>query len=469
MADLKDYQAYAAFSPYEHMGFFAGVAAGKTFTGSHFALTCMEDHPELTGLIGANNHDQLSQATLRELIYWMDEYGYDYELDARPPLSPKKFKTYKNVLSVRTKANPKIWTHAFTRIMSSPNPLRGIEFAWYWLDETRDTPENTHDVVLSRMRESHTFRRGLLTSTTNGEDWAYKRFVANARRGQKMYGSIHIPTYRGVEKGFLSQAYYDMLRSTYSELMAMQELDALHVNVRGGRAYYAFGPHNEAFIAPWGDITPNLNRPLVIGCDFNYTPAPCVWMIGQIGPDLLDKRGRPFNKMIHWFGEISGVEKSTPEMTGMLIGRYPGFFYRIYGDSSGHRGTTSNAGRNDYAQIAEVMYDAQAGFTIDPSQSNPLIKDRIENMNRLARNALRETLMTYNPNQCPLFHSDTKIVGWKQNLNSSRGARLDDGGNKQATHASDGAGYAAFKLFPPNYRTFMGETMPSPLVSELFG
>lgn len=469
MADLKDYQAFAIYSPFEHLGMFGGVACGKTFTGSHFALECMEQQPDLTGLIGANNHDQLSQATLRELIYWLDEYGYDYEIDCKPPLVPKRFKTYKNILSVRTKAKPKVWSHTFTRIMSAPNPLRGIEFSWYWLDESRDTPENTHDVVLSRMRESRKFRRGLLTSTTNGEDWAFNRFVKNVRRGQRMYGSMHIPTYRGVQKGFLSQEYYDMLRATYSELMAMQELDALHVNVRGGRAYYSFGPWNEAFISPWGALTPDPSRPLIIGCDFNYTPAPCVWMVGQMGPELYGPSGIYYGKCIHWFAEISGVERSTPEMTAMLANQFPGFFYRIFGDSSGNRGTTSNAGRHDYAQIAEVLYSAGIQFTIDADQSNPHIKDRVENMNRLGRNAMGQTHMTYNPHRCPLFASDTKVVGWKKTVGTSMVARLDDGGNKQLTHATDGAGYAVFKLLPPNYRTFMGETMASPIVTDLQG
>lgn len=465
-ADLKDYQSVAIHRAHEHYAFWGGVAVGKTFTGVHFSLDCMEKRPDLTGLIGANNHDQLSQVSMREMIHWMDEYGYDYEIDARPPLQPKKFKTYKNVLSVRTKKNPKTWTHAFTRIMSAPNPLRGTEFAWYWLDETRDTPENTHDVIISRMREDHTFRRGLVTSTTNGEDWSFNRFVKLARPGQRMYGSQHVPTIESVNRGIISLDYYKMMRASYTELMALQELDAQHVNVRGGRAYYAFGPWNESLLAPWGDQVPNRSRPLIIGCDFNYAPAPCVWMVGQMGPEVFGPTGVYYGRSIHWFGEISGSEKSTPEMTAILVNQYPGFFYRIFGDSSGKRGTTSNAGRHDYAQIAEVMYSSNARFTIDADQSNPHIKDRVENMNRLARNAMGETYMTYNPYRCVLFHSDAKMVGWKPTQQMGR-AKLDNFGNLQLTHATDGAGYAVFKLFPPNYRTFVGSTMPNVLVTEL--
>lgn len=465
--NLSPYQAVAIYRPQEHFAFWGGVAVGKTFTGAHFAIDCMEREPELMGLIGANNHDQLSQATMRELIYWLDEYGYDYEIDSKPFGVAKKFKTYKNIMSIRTKKNPRLWTHAFTRIMSAPNPLRGIEFSWYWLDETRDTPENTHDVVLSRMRESKTFRRGLITSTTNGEDWAWKRFGL-ARPGQRLYGSQHVPTYAAVQRGILSEAYYQMLRATYSELMALQELDAQHVNVRGGRAYYSFGPWNEWIAAPWGDAVPSKERPLIVGCDFNFAPSPCVWMIGQLGPDLYGPKGQYWGNTIHWFGEISGNEKSTPEMTGMLLGQWPDFFYRIFGDSYGKKGTTSNAGRHDYAQIAEVMYSAGAAFTIDVEQSNPHVKDRVENMNRLARNALGEVRQTYNPYTCPLFHSDVKMTGWKQTIQMGRG-KLDNGGNLNLTHATDGGGYALFKLFPPNYRTFVGSTFGDPLLQDMVG
>lgn len=457
MANIRDFQAAAIYNPYEHFAFWGGIAVGKTFTGVHFSLECMEQNPELTGMIGANNHDQLSQVSMREMIYWMDEYGYDYEIDSRPPLQPKKFKTYKNILSVRTKKNPKIWSHAFTRIMAAPNPLRGTEFSWYWLDETRDTPENTHDVIMSRMRESFTFRKGLITSTTNGEDWSFNRF-GKARRGQRRYGSMHVPTDVSVKKGIIAPGFYDTLRGTYSELMAMQELDALHVNVRGGRAYYAFGPWNELSISPWGERIPNRSRPLIVGCDFNYAPAPCVWMVGQLNPE---------GTKIHWYGEVSKTEVSTEEMTGMLLQNWPGFHYRIFGDSSGNRGTTSNAGRHDYSIIAEVMNQNNARFTIDADQANPRVKFRVENMNRLAKNAMGETMLTYSKQNCPLFHGDVKNVGWKPAM-FARTERLDSGGDVNRTHATDGGGYAVFKIFPPQYHTFMPGSVASPIVSSIY-
>lgn len=467
MIKMTDYQAVAMFNPFEHFCFFAGVAAGKTYTGSHFILKCLEEYPGHTALIGANTYDQLSQATLREFFYWLDFYQYDYLIDQRPPPSwglRREFKTYKNVITIRPKSDPDQIFTILTRVMSEPNPLRGIEFTFYWLDESRDTPVNTHDVVISRMRENKTVRKGLVTTTTNGEDWAFERFVKNTRRGQKLYGSMHVKTYAAVEAGIISFDYYNGMKMTYSPLMAQQELDAMHVNIGGGRAYYSGNADNRKRIAPWGDAYPAQDRPLIIGCDFNFSPAPCVWMVGQIGPDVMvseDPKDGYWSDHIHWFKEIVMSQASTPDMTLALANQYPNYFYRIFGDSSGQRGTTSNAGEHDYGQMGRVLNEMGASFTCDVNQSNPHVKDRVENMCRMLNNSVGQTRMTYNPDTCPLFDSDIKMVGWKVMQNQNGRGRLDNGGKKELTHATDGAGYAVWKLFPYISRVSIGLSVKS--------
>jgi hypothetical protein len=177
-------------------------------------------------------------------------------------------------------------------------------------------------------------------------------------------------------------------------------------------------------------------------------------MVGQIGPAIYGPRGEYWGDHIHWFGEIAQNRCSSPEMAFSLISRYPGFDYRIYGDRSGARATTSNAGKHDYAQIAEVLHEHGCVFGMDTDQTNnPLVRNRIENMNRMARDARGVTRMTYSP-ACTHFDSDVKMVGWKTSMMKGQG-KLDDGGDKKLTHASDGAGYAVWKLFPPGVRAMM--------------
>lgn len=468
---LKPWQHYAAFSGKQHMAMLGGVGSGKTYTGSQYSIMKFLAHPDKTGLIGANDYNQLSQATLRELFYWLDEYQLEYVVDCRPPKSwgaKKTLKTYKNVLSVRIGGYV---AHAILRVLSNPDSMRGIEISWYWIDESRDTKEYAHDMILGRLRESE-LSEGLITSTTNGEDWVHSRFV-RARAGQRLYGSMHVKTIEAVKAGVLTQSYYDTLRATYSPLMAAQELDAEHVNVHGGRAYYAAGPKNRLLRAPWGDQYPNANRPLIVGCDFNFQPSPCVWIVGQVGPDMFGPNGEYWGNRIHWFREIASAQTSTESMAMMLVSQYPGFFYRIFGDASGRRGTTSNAGETDYNKIASVLADSGELFSIDVDQNNPLVKNRVENMNSLFCNAMGEVRQTYDPSGCPLMDADVRMVGWKRQILLTQQGRLDTGGDPQRTHSTDGAGYAVWKLFPPGRRGRIIETNRSStrehIIQELGG
>jgi hypothetical protein len=460
---MAPWQAAAVYSPFKHTGFFGGVATGKSFSLAQFDIRMMVERPEVPGFIGANTYDQLNQATLKELLYWLEEYGLEYVIHRRPPSHwgrcAVRLPRYNNVISVRV--GKRRVANAFTRVLSKPDSLRGIQFGWYSLDETRDTPQDSHDVILSRMRR-YPDPRGLVGTTTNGEDWGYKRF-ALARPGQNLYGSLHVPTTESVRLGIVNQDYLNTMLASYSELMAQQEIYAAHVNVMGGRAYYSFGPWNRLFAAPWGDVVPNPERPLIVGCDFNFDPAPHVWIVGQIGPDLYGPKGEFWGNYIHWFGELAKNRASSPEMAYLLLSRYPGFFYRIYGDRSGARATTSNAGRHDYAQISEVLAEHGAMFTVDSDQgNNPLVRNRVENMNRMARDARGVTRMSYSPHNCPHFDSDVKLVGWKTTTRKGQGT-LDDGGDKKLTHASDGAGYAVWKLFPHGLTTVMVDPTPGQL------
>ena len=455
--ELAEWQLAACYSPFEHFAMFGGVGTGKSYTGGKFSIRHFIKYPELTGFIGANTYDQLTQATLRELFEQLEKYRMPFVYNRQPPREwavPLRFPSYSNILSV--KIGTKV-ANAFCRVLSDPDALRGIQFSWYHLDEARDTPQDAHDVILSRMRESR-YRRGLITTTTNGEDWVLKRF-GRARRGQRLYGSLHVRTEEAVKAGILTPEYYQTLLETYSELMIAQELEALHVNVHGGRAYYTANEHNRKYRAPWGLRGPDPRLPLVVGCDFNFDPAPHVWVIGQQSPD---------GKRIHWFRELSGIRKSTETMAAELLIHFPGFFYRVFGDRSGARATTSNAGEHDYNQIANVLAAAGARFTIDQDQgNNPLVRNRVENMCRMFRNGIGEVLQTYDPQGCPLLDADAKMVGWKTTTMKGQG-KLDDGGDKQRTHASDAAGYAIWKLFPPGYRGRIGKAVPS-MAAKILG
>jgi hypothetical protein len=458
LTPLTDWQDDAINNPYKHFAFYSGIACGKTFTGSHFIIKHILEKPELTGLIGANSYVQLSTASLRELFYWLNEYGFEFVVDCQPPAAwemKREFKDYGNVLLVRNPWTKKVST-LFTRVMSDPAPIRGLTLSYAWLDETRDMPQESHDVVLSRLRESD-YIKTLITTTPNGTDWSYNRFCTQVHTDPLLYGSMHVKTEESVKEGIITEDFYRGLRSTYSELMAAQELDAQHVNVHGGQAYYSSSQINRRARAPWGFRHPDINRPIIVGCDFNFDPSPLIWIVAQLSPD---------QKRIHVFKELCANRMSTPDMTQRLINYFPGFHYRVFGDRSGARATTSNAGKPDYDQMAEVFARNGCSFSIDTDQgSNPLVKNRVENVNRLCKNGLGEITLTWDPEGCPELDMDMKMVGWKTNMMKGQG-KLSDGGDKRRTHASDALGYALWKLFRPGQRGKIIQGVPS-LASQL--
>lgn len=431
---LTPWQYAALYNPYTHFAMLCGIAVGKTFTGSHFSINHIIDYPQLTGFIGTNNYDQMSHATLKELFYWLDTYDFEYVFDRRPPSHwppALRLKSNNNTISVK---NGEYTTTIFTRVLSDPHALRGPEFSWYWLDETSDTKRDAHEVVLSRLRESN-YIKGLITTTTRGEDWVHDRFVLGPR---PTYGSLHIKTIESVRYGIITKSFYDALRASYSELMAKQELDAEHVNVQGGRAYYSSGDYNKMPCSPWGDMFPDSSRPIILACDFNFSPAPCVWVVGQEGPYT---RGKDYSQHIHWFEEISETQISSEEMAARVALKYPDCFIQVYGDASGKRGTTSNAGVTDYDQIMLVFDRYNIHYSLHVPESNPLVRDRVERVNAALRNSLGETFMTYDASRCPLLHDDLKNVGYKPT------GKLDDGGKVQRTHASDAIGYYVYQIY----------------------
>lgn len=434
------WQAVAVHNPAVHFCFFGGIATGKTFAGAHFAIHHIVHYPELSGFIGANTYDQLSQATLREFFMWLDFYGFEWVSDCRPPLSwgsSKQFKSYSNIVSVRS---GKHVVSIFTRVLGDGAPLRGMQFSWRWIDEVRDTPVETEDVLLSRMRESD-YIRSLLTTTTNGEDWVWERFVKNA--DGKIYNSMHVSTQESVDEGIVSAEFLQGLKQSYSKVVADQELNARHVTVTELPVYLNFvREQNVSELSPFtkdGQISKHL--PIVLAADFNLNPMS--WTLGQL-------RHRDW----YWHDEIHLENSHTPEATRELIERVrehkPGII--IIGDASGKAGQRAAAGQSDYDILCQGLDDAGIKWVNETPDSNPLIKDRVNNVNASLCSADGSVHMLFHP-RCVHAIRDMELVSWKKGALFT----LDPGPKNQLTHPSDGIGYAVSVKTPIPSRHQVGE------------
>ena len=439
--NLLPWQTAAIWAPFTHTAFFGGVSTGKTYTGAHFAIYNIETRPDCTGFIGANTYDQLSQATLRELLYWLDEYGYDWVIDKRPPAAwtaQRRFKKYSNVLSVLVPTeNGPVVCYVITRVLGQGNPLRGIEFSWYWIDETRDTPKNTHDIILSRMREGGPigYRRGLVTTTTNGEDWTHARFVLGS--DGKRYGSLHVATEKSVKAGIVSSDFYEDMLASYDDMVARQELFAEHVNTAGMPAYRAYSEANERTSSPFSNdgavFSPYL--PVVVGLDFNVNPM--CWTIGQYNA-----------RRAYWFDELNIPNTNTQECAPILVEKLLAIgipktklHVILIGDATG-KSRNTKATESDYMIIGMALDLAGITWENQTPASNPPVKQRVNNFNAHCKAADGTVRLWLHPDRCPNLRRDCLNTVFKAD------GVLDQVHDKSLTHATDGVGYVLEVLDP---------------------
>lgn len=112
----------------------------------------------------------------------------------------------------------------------------------------------------------------------------------------------------------------------------------------------------------------------------------------------------------------------------------------IYGDASG---TRSTSGLTDYMMIEHMLHEyGYPAPEIKVDSSNPLVKNRVNSVNVMLRNAAQEVKTFINPEKCPRLIKDFEMVKWGNNQ------QLDKTTDHTLTHASDGFGYQIWQVFP---------------------
>jgi len=135
----------------------SGIGGGKTFIGGVTALKYITKFPHVIGFIGANTYSQLSKSTLKSFFNTWQKYfnitnEIHYVVDKIPPAHFKKhhikLKSYENTISFDNGAL------VFTASLDNYKVIDGTEFAWAFLDETKDTKEEAvKEVIVGRLRQ----------------------------------------------------------------------------------------------------------------------------------------------------------------------------------------------------------------------------------------------------------------------------------------------------------------------------
>jgi len=402
----------------EHVAFIGGVGSGKTRAGSYWAARelCEADG---IGFVGANTYQQLNRVTLKAFLETLAQWRVPFVFGRRPPTSwgASRFPKHESVCSVLVKGKLR---QVVCSQLGSFDYLRGLEIRWFWIDETRDTPEAAFDVLLGRKRggPSDARRPGAVTTTPDGFNWLYERFVSSGDKALKDRAVIYA---NSRSNPWLPPGYVDGLLSSYSPRLAEQEIAGKFVSLTSGMAFAEFS--RDLHVRKELEYNPDLD--LIHTLDFNVNPLCSVILQEQPNGEVwaIDE--------IH----IAGSAR-TWDATDAFLGRYGEHKgdVRVYGDASG-RARSTKSDSSDF-DLIESAYRPVFGRRLAMRQgySNPSVHNSVQDVNSLLRAADGRVRLKFSP-RCEYTIRDMEQVTFRP------GSRDLDKSDPELTHHSDALRY----------------------------
>jgi len=164
-----------------YYGFISGIGAGKTFVGVLRALlNAQEWNPGALGAIIAPTGTNIRDIILPEMrdLGVFDVEGIEYRgKSAEEP--GIHFANGSRILLEGADNTRKI------------ERLRGLNLAWWWMDEAAIIPKQAWDILTGRLRQGE-YRNGFVTTTPKGQNWVYDRFVDAVAGTEAQHGDATV-------------------------------------------------------------------------------------------------------------------------------------------------------------------------------------------------------------------------------------------------------------------------------------
>jgi phage terminase large subunit len=388
MVDLLPYQYEFVQSDHHNLALLAGVGTGKTYALACFILRMVGQYPNAKGMIVANTHGQLVNATLTPLLQLCEELGIPY------------------TTSYGTKRITIMKTTIYVYSLEKYENIRGIECGWIAADEFfLGKDKKAYDVIKTRLRDKNGPLLFRAISTKNGYNWGYDMYASPTKEND--YKILEAQT---GDNPYLPAQYMDDLLEDYGSAeapMYRQEVLNEYVNLTSGSVYWSFDRNQHV-------VPTSLDKRIhtYIGVDFNIDLMSAIYC-QQVGDTL------------HVCKEVSLTERDANTFTlaerlQRDLYEYP--YRSVIPDSTGKARKTSSQ-KSDH----QILKDA--GFKLDVT-TNPPIRDRQNAVNRL-----------FNLKKIVIDPSCTRLIKELETL-----ASRDTEG--QVVHISVALGYIINKLAP---------------------
>jgi PBSX family phage terminase large subunit len=293
--------------------------------------------------------------------------------------------------------------------------ILGKEYSTLYFNECSQIPYKSIQVALTRLAEKNNLKKKAYydQNPPSKKHWSYWLFqkhldpVDNVPVDLNKYSSILMNPKDNLEN--IDPEYITEILDNLPESQRKRFKEGEFTEDSDGAAYYAF--EREKHVKDIDKSFQSGQR--CIGMDFNVMPMTAVI-------------GHYVNKKFYVMSEAFLENSDTFKMSTHLIKNgHRGA--NIYPDSTGSNRKTSG--------ISDHQILQNDGFRIQFTR-NPLVVDRVNNLNRL----LREERIIIDPS-CRKLINDLEKVSWKDGA-------LDQKTDKMVTHISDALGYWCWAIDP---------------------
>jgi hypothetical protein len=310
--------------------------------------------------------------------------------------------------------------------------LRGNGLDFVVLDEFASmSPEAWNEVLRPALADRR--GRALFIGTPKGLNHFHDLFQ-NAQE-QTDWRAFRYTTEEG---GNVAPEEIESARRELDERTYRQEFQANFENLSHGIVYHAFRRRENLKEAAW-----RAGETLYLSLDFNVSPMSAVVCRIEDLSSVQDLRSGRRVRMVQVLDEIVLHNSNTLEMWEAFVSRVrgwgpPPYTIRIYGDAAGEARSTS--GHSDY-EIIRRFFRTQTDFKVSyhNKSSNPLVRDRVNEVNAMLRNDQGERRLLVNP-RCKHLIRDLERVSWKADGHDNLLPQLDKT-NPELTHSTDALGY----------------------------
>jgi phage terminase large subunit-like protein len=253
--ELNPRQYDFVFSPARFSFYVGGRGAGKSYAGALRSIIQSQEQPGSLGLVGAPTYPMLRDAAQRMFF------------ELCPPALLARHNKTENVTVFRN-GSEILWRPAFEY-----DRYRGLNLAWFWLDEAPWCGYEAWQILKATLRQSGYQTAAWATGTPRGRDGYARDFELAPQDGHALYRASTWANAHNLPASFVADL-------GYSGAFAEQEIEGLFVAF-DGLVYMLDATENGNLRAGDGDY-----GRVIGGIDWGYTNPTALLVFGLDG----DKR-----------------------------------------------------------------------------------------------------------------------------------------------------------------------------------